>query len=235
MIIQLELVLEDLDLLMNKKSIILNKRFYHSTLAALCSTIVLLAIFIVALLINPKVETKTIEVPKEIIVEVEKEIEVVVEKEVVVEVEKEPTYAYNITSVEREMLARLVYREANTSSLECQKAVISVVINRWKNGKYGKTLEDVIYAKNQFTPSPLLYKTTPNEKNYQAVDEIIKNGTTLPSYVLYFRADYHFKWDGYKGYTQIDDTYFGYVKKIKLNIAVVVKYHRFYFYIYTTE
>ena len=136
-------------------------------------------------------------------------------KEVIIEVEKEPTYAYNITSEEREMLARLVYREANVENLECQKAVVSVIINRWQNGYWGDTLEDVVYAKNQFTPADLLYKTTPNERNYEAVDWVLKNGTTLPEYVLYFRANYHFNWQGYKPYTQISTTFFGYLEKDK--------------------
>ena len=148
----------------------------------------------------------------EIVIE---EIEVLKEIKVPVETikEVEPTYTYNITSEEREMLARLIYREANTESLDCQKAIASVVINRWQSGQWGSTLKDVVYAKSQFTPSNLLYKTTPNEVNYRAIDEVIKEGVTLPSYVLYFRADYHFNWAGYNAYTKIGDTCFGYLTK----------------------
>lgn len=126
---------------------------------------------------------------------------------------REQEYAYDITSVEREMLARLVYREANTESIECQKAIISVIINRWQSGLWGDTLEEVVYAKNQFAPASLLYCTTPTETNYEVVDEIIENGITIPEYIFYFRADYHFKWDGYKAYKKIDNTCFGYMEK----------------------
>ena len=139
------------------------------------------------------------------IVEVEKEI--IVEKEIVIE----PYYTYNLTSEEREMLARLVYREANIESYECQKAVVSVVINRWLSGKWGNTLKEVIYAPYQFEPAKLLSHTTPNEANYKAVDEVLTHGSTLPSYVLYFRSDYHFSWSGYIPYSCIDNTYFGYL------------------------
>lgn len=128
---------------------------------------------------------------------------------------QESKYAYDITSVEREMLARLVYREANTESIECQEAIVSVVINRWQDGRWGDTLEEVVYAKDQFSPANLLYCTTPNETNYEAVDEVIQNGCTIPEYVLFFRADYHFKWDGYKAYQKIDSTCFGYMKEDK--------------------
>ena len=135
------------------------------------------------------------------------------QSEVIIEVPSESSYTYNITSTEREMLARLVYREGNTESIECQKAIVSVVINRWQNGYWGDTLKDVVYAKGQFSTASLLDKTTPNEINYQAVDYVIQNGITVPEWVMYFRASYHFKWDGYKSYIHIDNTFFGYFEK----------------------
>ena len=146
-------------------------------------------------------------------VEVVKEVEII--KEIPIEIEVEPTYTYNITSEEREMLARLVYHEANAESLDCQKAVVSVVINRWQNGQWGDAIEDVIYANGQFDPAPILYRTTPNNTNYEAVDYVLKNGSTLPSYVMFFRADYGFSetWEEYSEHRQIDQTYFGYLLK----------------------
>ena len=182
-----------------------NKMGYYKVITSLVGIILLLILYIV--IIPPQVEIK--EVKKEVIVEVE--------KEVIVEVVKEPICVYNITSVEREMLARLVYREANIESLECQMAVASVVINRWKDGRWGDTLEEVIYSPYQFTPANLLYQTTPTELNYTAVDLVLKNGCTLPPYCMYFRADYHFGWEGYKPYTQIDTTCFGYFVADKNN------------------
>ena len=182
-----------------------SKMGYYKAITSLVGIILLLILYIIT--IPPKVEIK----------EVEKEVIVEVEKEVVVEVVKEPTYIYNITSEEREMLARLVYREANVESLECQMAVVSVVVNRWKDGRWGDTLEDVVYSPYQFTPASLLYQTTPTELNYTAVDLVLQNGCILPPYCLYFRADYHFDWDGYKPYTQIDCTCFGYFVTDKNN------------------
>jgi hypothetical protein len=175
-----------------------NKMGYYRVITSLVGIILLLLLYIV--IVPAQVEIK----------EIEKEVVVEIEKEVVVEVEKEPTYAYNFTSMEREMLARLVYREANTENLECQMAVASVVINRWKDGQWGDSLEDVIYSPYQFTPASLLDQTTPTELNYTAVDLVLQNGCTLPSYCMYFRANHHFDWKGYKPYTQIDYTCFGY-------------------------
>jgi spore germination cell wall hydrolase CwlJ-like protein len=113
------------------------------------------------------------------------------------------------------MLARLVYLEANTESLECQMAIVSVVINRWKDGMWGDTLEDVVYYPHQFTPANLIDKTTPTELNYTAVDLVLQNGCTLEPYVMYFRANHHFDWQGYKPYTQIDRVCFGYFEADK--------------------
>lgn len=171
-----------------------SKMGYYKVITSLVGIILLLILFIV--IRPPRIEIK------EIINEIE--------KEKIIEVVKEPTYAYNITSAEREMLARLVCREANTESLECQMGIVSVVINRWQNGRWGDSLEDVIYSPYQFTPADLLYKTTPSELNYTAVDLVLQNGCTLSPYVMYFRADHHFNWEGYKPYTQIDYTCFGY-------------------------
>lgn len=171
-----------------------DKNSYLKTIVSLIGIITLLLIYISVK--PPKIET----------------IEIEVEKEKVVTVEKEPTYKYNISSVEREMLARLVYLEANTEGIECQQAVASVVINRWLDGRWGSTIAGVIYSPYQFSPSGLIYKTTPTETNYAAVDQVLKNGSILPDYVLYFRSHWGFSntWSGYAEYCQLGDIYFGY-------------------------
>lgn len=125
----------------------------------------------------------------------------------------ESSPAFIISPEERELIARLIYLEARGENYECQKGIVSVVINRWMSGYWGNTIGSVIYAKNQFTPAKRIPYTTPNETNYDAVDDVLQNGTTLPYYVLYFRANYHHKWQGYVGYKVIDNTYFGYKKK----------------------
>jgi hypothetical protein len=130
--------------------------------------------------------------------------------------DKDPTsrsYAERKKLEDRETLARLVFLESNTESLECQKAVASVIINRLNSGQWGDTLESVIYARGQFTPASKIPHTTPTDKNYEAVDYVLTNGPTLPSYCLYFRTGHHFPWQGYKPYTSIDNTYFGYLEK----------------------
>lgn len=169
-----------------------SKQTYLKVISSLIGIIIFLLIYMSVK--PPKIET------------------VEVEKEKIVEVEKEPTYKHNVSSVEREMLARLVYLEANTESLECQMAVASVVINRWLDSRWGSTIASVIYSPYQFSPSGLIHKTTPTEANYAAVDQILKSGSILPKYCMYFRSEYCFSdvWNGYARYTQIGNVYFGY-------------------------
>lgn len=146
--------------------------------------------------------------------------EIVANDEVIINLEPTQTHVYNVTEAEREMLARLVFLEANTESIECQKAIVSVIFNRLDNGAWGDTLYDVIYYPHQFTPANLINKATPTTTNYDAVDYVLKNGTILPKYVMFFRASYGFSntgWGvyGYSEYMQIDSTFFGYFEKDK--------------------
>lgn len=122
-------------------------------------------------------------------------------------------YIYNVTPEDRETLARLIFLESNTESLDCQKAIVSVIINRMHSGYWGNTVNSVVYARNQFTPASQIPYTTPTSTNYEAVDYVLTNGVTLPSYVLYFRSSYHFSWSGYVPYTAMGNTYFGYMAK----------------------
>lgn len=106
-------------------------------------------------------------------------------------------------------LATLVYLEANTESYECQKAVASVVINRMM--LYDKSLKDIVYEANQFTPANLIKYNEPNETNLTAVRDVVSNGPNIPQYVCYFRADRYHNWNNdIIPYQCIDNTYFSY-------------------------
>ena len=128
----------------------MNKRAVNIVVALGCA-LAIEFIIIICMFFSPRVVIEEKEVPvkietiKEVPVEVEVIVEKEIEKEVIVEVEVKPKYTYSFTSVERELLARLVYRESNIESLECQKAVASVVINRLHSGYWGDTLSEVIY------------------------------------------------------------------------------------------
>lgn len=128
----------------------------------------------------------------------------------------EPTPYFFVTSVEREMLARLLWTEARGESVECQRAIVSVVMNRVRSDDFPNSIEEVIKQKNgtipQFDLGNALGNVTPNEIQYEAVDYVIWNGVTMPDWVCYFRANRHHAWNNYTPYMQIDHTCFGGVK-----------------------
>lgn len=137
------------------------------------------------------------------------------------ELETEPIIAYyNITEEERDLLAKLVFLEASVCSDECKRDVISVVFNRLDSNKWKKdmngdnviTISDIVYYPNAFTP--VLYgmidTCIPDNDCYSAVDYVVLNGPTVPTYVRYFRDNYDFDWAGYENYKSVDDVYFGF-------------------------
>lgn len=130
---------------------------------------------------------------------------------------------YNITNEERELLAKIVYLESSICSLNTQNDVCSVIFNRLESGKWKKdmnsdgkiTLYDIIYYPCAFSPvlEGKMDSCVPDANAYKAVDYVVKNGPTIPTYVRYFRSDRHFtEWydEGYIGYRSRDNMYFGY-------------------------
>jgi hypothetical protein len=130
-----------------------------------------------------------------------------------VESEPEEEVYIKLTAEERDMLAKLIYLEGRGESYECQLAIGSVVLNRLANGYWGDTLEEVIYSPHQFTPAKSIVHTTAGKRQYEVVDYLIKNGPTIPYYVMYFRARHYFKWG--VPYMHLDNTYFTYQLKDK--------------------
>lgn len=100
------------------------------------------------------------------------------------EPEPEPRYE-EITAEERELLARVVYAEANTETLEGQIAVAQVVLNRVRSESFPDTVSEVIYQERQFSTAPILGSVVPNEANYEAVDAAFET-EVVPYEVLYF-------------------------------------------------
>ena len=123
----------------------------------------------------------------------------------------------DLTGDEIYELATLVYLECGIESFECQQAVASVVINRMTTG--GKTLSDVIYEPNQFSPAPLIPKSKPSESTLKAVMTVVECGPTIPEYVTFFRADHYHDWGNrYESFMCIDNTYFSYDKILKAKL-----------------
>lgn len=120
------------------------------------------------------------------------------------------TYTYyNMTADDIYLFATVVFLEGGAESYECQQAIASVILNRMTTS--GDSLEDVIYAENQFEVVPRIPYSSPSESSMDAVKYVLEYGPTVPEYVLYFRAGYYHNWaDTIGDYMCIDNTYFSY-------------------------
>lgn len=115
---------------------------------------------------------------------------------------------------ELSMLSALIFLEAGSESFECQKAVGSVVINRMNVDN--QSMYDVIYAPNQFSPASQIPDTIPTQSCIDAAEYVLRHGSTIPTYVTYFRANYYFDWA--IPYANIDNTYFSYTRSVKSKV-----------------
>lgn len=104
------------------------------------------------------------------------------------EVEEEVSYS-GITQQEYDMLVLTVYLEAGNQTLDCKKAVASVVLNRVNHSDFPSTVYLVLTQENQFTIN-FNRTDTPGAECYEAVDSVLEYGSILPPDVLYFFADY---------------------------------------------
>lgn len=94
-------------------------------------------------------------------------------------VEENPYANIEITEDDINLLSALVFCEARGESLDGQKAVVEVVLNRVLDSDFKNTVYDVIYEKRQFSTASKLKGTTPNEENYEAVRYVVENGPTI--------------------------------------------------------
>lgn len=125
----------------------------------------------------------------------------------------EPTSYIELSDDDKYMIASLVYLEGRGESIECQKAIASVVINRYTTGEY-HSISDVIYATNQFTPARYVSSTCPDQTQIDVVNEVCESGVTIPEYVTYFRAGHYHRFNGQIPYTQLSSTYFSYDRDV---------------------
>lgn len=93
------------------------------------------------------------------------------------------TQGFPLTSEEFELLAKVVYLEANVEPYEGQVAVARVVLNRvLEKSKWNcNSIEEVIYQKGQFNQiTDRIDSTVPTLNNYKAVIDATYNTIDMP-------------------------------------------------------
>ena len=100
--------------------------------------------------------------------------------------EADPRYNVELTWEQQQLLAKLIWLEARGESAEGQQAVAEVVLNRLVSGKFGSTLEEVIYGEGQFRSTPFLVEAEAWQAQYEALDAALSGPNILPMNVMYF-------------------------------------------------
>lgn len=99
----------------------------------------------------------------------------------------EPRYPeFNLTEEELNLLARMIWVEAQGEPFEGQQAVAEVVLNRLAADNFPDTLKDVIYADEQFGSTPYLAEAETTQTQYEAIERALNGPYILPMDVVFF-------------------------------------------------
>lgn len=91
-----------------------------------------------------------------------------------------------LTQDDIELLARMVWVEAQGEPEEGQQAVAEVVLNRLAADNFQDTLKGVIYAEGQFRSTAFLEDAEPTQTQYEAVEQALSGPYVLPKDVVFF-------------------------------------------------
>jgi len=121
-----------------------------------------------------------------------------------------------LTKSEKDLLAATLYLECRGESIKCQRAVLSLIFNRYDTGNYD-SLHDVVYSPNQFSVASEIQNVDLSlaTDQYDVIEYVCKYGKTLPDHVIFFRAGKYHNWSDTEDYTFIDNTYFSGSKKLR--------------------
>ena len=91
-----------------------------------------------------------------------------------------------LTLEEENLLARMIWVEAQGECFEGQQAVAEVVLNRLVSDKFQRSIKGVIYADNQFRSVPFLEDAEPTSIQYEAIERALEGPYVLDEGVVHF-------------------------------------------------
>lgn len=91
-----------------------------------------------------------------------------------------------LTAEEKNMLANLICMEAGSEPFEGQQAVVEVVLNRLKSGRFQSSIYNIIHAPEQFAAAPYLYQAEPDYTQYKAIEQAMYGPYVLPEDVVFY-------------------------------------------------
>lgn len=85
------------------------------------------------------------------------------------------------------LLEKVVENEAGGEPYEGKVAVVNVILNRMRSGKFPSTIREVIFQKGQFSKLNRALSLTPSDETKKAVyDALFNNKTVVPPDTYYF-------------------------------------------------
>jgi hypothetical protein len=111
-------------------------------------------------------------------------------------------------------MALAIYSEAHTESIDAKRSIAQVIMNRFRNGKFGKDICDVVYQRGQFQG---VYDVAEGRHKYPTEQDFLKSklialdvyfhkvSVPIDNDVLYFYDDSIYK---HKCKTKIDSICF---------------------------
>ena len=96
---------------------------------------------------------------------------------------------YDFSDYEKELMAEIVLAEAGTEPFEGKIAVAAVILNRYF-GWHASSIEELIYAPNQFAPPACYLHQDPREEEIVQAVELACKGSDPICGLCHFVADY---------------------------------------------
>lgn len=95
-----------------------------------------------------------------------------------------PSYRYDLTAEDEELLCRIAYSEAGNQGVYGQALIMAVVMNRVESSRFPNSVHDVIFAPSQFSISHWFYET-PVDQMRPAL-ELLQSGGVDDRGALFF-------------------------------------------------
>ena len=92
----------------------------------------------------------------------------------------------SISDEDRELLAKLIWAEAQGEPFEGQQAIAEVVINRVAADNFPGNIHDVLYAPDQFKAIANIYAAKPTHVQYEAIRRAMYGPHVVPEDVVFF-------------------------------------------------
>lgn len=91
-----------------------------------------------------------------------------------------------LTEAEMDLMAKIIWLEAQGEPYEGQQAIAEVILNRLAADSFPDNIRSILYAQDQFRGVDQLYQAKPTHVQYAAIAHALKGPYILPEDVVFF-------------------------------------------------